>query len=160
MFTNHSSTIAALEDLVCFPTKQMHTFIRYRSIPSHSLFLQEMGVNCYIFVALVSLGKLSKLTLFTADCWTWTLFKNIQTVSLMNNKSAGTNAWIFNFSSKSQNLHDFNMKTLPDSSHLVIPLVIWLYHQYCLMQDKLTQCVNSFVLNDVIVPLVTKQHIN
>jgi len=28
------------------------------------------------------------------------------------------------------------------------------------MQDKLTQCVNSFVLNDVIVHFVTKQHIN
>jgi len=28
------------------------------------------------------------------------------------------------------------------------------------MQDKLTQCVNSFILNDVIVHLVTKQHIN
>jgi len=52
VFTNHRSTIAALEDLICFPTKQMHTFIRYRNIPSHSL--QEMVVNCYIFVALVS----------------------------------------------------------------------------------------------------------
>ena len=54
MLTNHSSAIAALEDLVCFPIKQMHTFMRYRNIPSHSLFLQEMVVNCYIFVALVS----------------------------------------------------------------------------------------------------------
>jgi len=41
-----------LEDLVCIPTEQ--TITNRKNIPSHSFFVQEMVVNCYSFVALVS----------------------------------------------------------------------------------------------------------